>query len=55
MRKILIGHTSVGSSRTNNGNLHRVDFLHLNIILSLGTNKNTCEGLEMTGYSPARS
>ena len=42
----------MGSSRTKHGNLHPVD---LNIILSLGTNENIIERLEMTGHSPARS
>ena len=43
----------MGSSRTKHGNLHPVDLF--NIILSLGTNKNMFERLEMTGHSPARS
>ena len=44
-----------GDQEQNMGTYILWTFLHFNIILSLGTNKNIFERLEMTGHSPARS
>ena len=52
-RKDFLSH--LGSSRTKQGHFDLFApsalgaFLHFNIILSLGKNKNICERLEMTG------
>ena len=44
-----------GVQKQNMGTYILWTFLHFNIILSLGSNKNIFERLEMTGHSPARS
>ena len=46
--KIFFGHTW-GVQEQNKGTYILWTFLHFNIILSLGKNKNICERLEMTG------
>ena len=47
-RKYFFGHTW-GVKDQNKGTYILWTFLHFNIILSLGKNKNICERLEMTG------